>query len=87
MALVRCREKHGHPKGRGGRVYVGYVLPIGYPETAVVCGRCDRPGVVWLDESDAEAFRQGRRVFEVGSNAVKVRVAEGEKRIRKTSED
>ena len=48
MALVRC-EQH-RPQGRS-HDYVQAVRPLGYPETAAVCGitGCNRPGLLWLD--------------------------------------
>lgn len=75
MALVRC-EDHFPDEGGRGTDYVVAVEPVGYPETAVVCGRKDhnRPGYVLLDESEHELFKQGQRVFEPHTNAVHVKV-------------
>jgi len=74
MALCRC-VKHGWPKGRNGREYVASVEPVGYPDTAVICGlsNCDEPGLIWLDEGDLEEYYKGERVFTGSSNFTKVK--------------
>jgi hypothetical protein len=74
VALVRCTAC-GSPRGRTRR-YVVAVKPVGYPETAAICGRakCVYPGLVWLDESEKAAYDSGERIFKVPNAAVKVRV-------------
>jgi hypothetical protein len=74
MALVRCK-RCGKPKGRTHR-YVLSVEPVGYPDTAAICGLsgCERPGLVWLDEDEKSAYARGQRVFRVPNAAVKIRV-------------
>lgn len=67
MALSRCLEAHSPPQGRSN-VYQAYVLPLGYPDTALVCGNCDRPGAIWLTPEEARAYDSGERAFE-GPNA------------------
>jgi hypothetical protein len=73
MALVRC-EKHGRPNGRT-RNYVGNVKPIGFPDTAAVRGlhKCENPGLIWLEQHELEAYRQGQRVFYGESSVMKAR--------------
>ncbi|HEX9116306.1 MAG TPA: hypothetical protein VGA61_09580 [Anaerolineae bacterium] len=77
MALVRC-YKHGNPVGRTNQ-YVMHVRPLGYPETAALCGRrgCAEPGLVWLTVEEEFAYLKGERVFDLPVAAIKVRV-EGE---------
>lgn len=74
MALVRC-DHHGRPE-RGIRVYSKSVRPMGFPDTAAVCGRagCLNPGMVWLDADDAQAYQKGVRIFPVPNAGVKVKV-------------
>lgn len=74
MALVRCKQC-GRPRGIR-RTYVTSVQPLGYPETAAICGRagCERPGLVWLDEQDKAEYERGKRVFSVPNAAVKIKV-------------
>ena len=74
MALVRC-EQHGRPE-RGTRVYRLSVRPLGFPNTAAICGRagCMRPGMVWLDTGDAQAYQKGVRIFPVPNAGIKVKV-------------
>jgi hypothetical protein len=67
MALCRCLEEHSWPAGRRSN-YVSYVLPLGYPDTALVCGLCSRPGVIWLTQPEENAYQRGDRIFE-GPNA------------------
>jgi hypothetical protein len=51
------------------------VHPVGYPETALVCGRpdCYQPGIIWLESDESAAYDNGERVFQLQTNAVKVR--------------
>ena len=67
MSLCRCLELHSHPKGRT-TTYVAYVKPLGYPNTALICGLCNNPGVLWLDSSEVKAYLNGTRIFS-GPNA------------------
>ncbi len=75
MALIRC-QMHGNPEGVT-RKYVMSVKPVGYPDTAAICGRkdCLNPGLVWLDEDEVRAYRTGWRVFSVPNAGVKVQVS------------
>ena len=74
MALVRC-EGHGNPQGRTADYVIG-LEPVGYPETAAVCGLkdCVSPGLVWLTEVEYNAYRNGEHIFQLATYAVKVRV-------------
>jgi len=79
MALARC-EKHGHPRGQRGNVYLQMpLLPVGYPNTGVVCGnaRCEEPAQIWVVETEMRGYRAGERIFGFGRphiGFVKVRV-------------
>ena len=74
MALVRC-EGCGRPRRRT-RTYVLAVQPVGYPDTAAVCGRseCAQPGLVWLSEEEKVEYDRGQCIFSVPSAAVKIKV-------------
>ncbi len=74
MALVRC-SRHGNPEGRTNH-YVTSVCPLGYPNTAALCGRkgCKEPGLVWLTVEEEFAYLKGERVFDLPVAAMKVRV-------------
>ncbi len=52
MAVCRCGA---HPPKGSKRRYVTSVLPVGFPETAVVSGStlC-----VWLEEHELEAYNR-----------------------------
>lgn len=73
MALVRC-EDCGKPRGRT-RKYIKSVEPVGFPETAAVCGSrsCGNPGLVWLEAHEWRLYGQGERVFELPTGASKIR--------------
>ncbi len=72
MALVRC-ENCGNPRGRT-RTYVRYVLPLGHPNSGLVCGTedCQRPGFIWLESDEARAYERGERIFRLPTNVAKV---------------
>ena len=62
MALSRCLKFHAWPKGRTQQ-YMGYVMPVGYPNSSLICGLCEQPGVIWIDMKEAIAYANGVRVF------------------------
>lgn len=80
MALVRCHV-HGRPRGRT-QVYVLEVKPVGFPQTAAICGlkRCENPGSVWLTAEEESAYEKGQRIFEVPNAAVKIKVELGHRK-------
>jgi hypothetical protein len=59
MVLCRCLTNHSWPQGRKGDNYVGYVMPLGYPKTALICGLCDAPGVIWLTVPEKKEYGTG----------------------------
>lgn len=78
MALVRCEICGVKPVGQHGykRTYSRHVEPLGYPETAVVCGvpSCSRPGLIWLEPTEAKEYEEKRkRVFGLQTNTTKIR--------------
>ena len=66
--LVRCVN---HPS----EAYSHSVDPIGYPDTAAVCGRsgCEKPGKILLKDTEWAAYGSGQRVFGANNNFTKVR--------------
>lgn len=76
MALARCTN-HGYPTGRNGNEYSRKaVKPVGYPDTAAMCGRtdCEHPAMIWLLVEERREYDQGERVFSVSSKVIRVRV-------------
>jgi hypothetical protein len=80
MAIVRCQD---HPPRNTN--YAIAVKPVGYPETALICGREDSDhseiGWVYLLPDEYEKYQSGRRVFglwgpDSSSSAAKVRVSD-----------
>lgn len=76
MSIARCQEC-GKPKGRTHN-YVKKAEPLGYPNTAIVCGSkgCENSAYVWLSEEEAKEFENGQRVFPFPTFAVKVKVSD-----------
>jgi hypothetical protein len=74
MALVRCKD-HPPNNDRAKSPYTSYVLPVGHPQTAVICGRksCEHSAYLWLNEWEQLRHKQGARIFQVGSYPLKVR--------------
>jgi hypothetical protein len=54
------------------------VRPVGYPDTAIICGSlsCLEPGLIWLEPDEAEAYNRGKRTFGAVTASMKMR-AEG----------
>jgi len=57
--LVRCDD---HPSTEK---YKHRVDPVGYPDTAAICGRpdCTKPGRILLDEVEWKMYQNGQRVL------------------------
>lgn len=80
MAIVRCQD---HPPRN--TKYAIAVEPVGYPDTALVCGRetgnHDEIWWVYLLPEEYEEYQDGERVFglwgpDSSSTAAKVRVSD-----------
>lgn len=71
MALARC-EECGKPIGRN-RKYFGNVEPLGYPNTALICGKkgCSNPGLIWLEAYEWKEYQSGKTIFEPPTASVK----------------
>lgn len=74
MAVMRCRA-HA-PQGRT-RDYVAAVKPVGFPNSALVCGskRCEEPAFIWLEGAEKVDYDSGRRIFSAFTDTMKVRAA------------
>lgn len=77
MALVRC-IKHSPPDSPD---YVGYGFPLGFPNSAAICGRKNKDecfkeqGLVWLSADEGNSFNQGENIFSLKGHAdVKIQV-------------
>ena len=75
MGIVRC-QKCGRPTTNVTQPYVASMQPIGYPNTAAICGHkdCRDPGLVWLTNAENIQYQQGERIFRLPTYAIKVRV-------------
>lgn len=63
--LVRCNN---HPS----KTYSHSARPVGYPHTAAICGRCDRPGMLLLNDAEWKAYQAGQTAFSFNSNIMQV---------------
>jgi len=66
--LVRCED---HPSKQ--KQYSHIVDAVGHPDTAAICGRCDKAGRILPNEKEWKAYRQGQRIFSFNSYVMKVR--------------
>lgn len=75
MAISRCHNC-GKPTKNVKEEYKASVHPIGYPDTAAICGsnHCYCPGLVWLTAGELAEYRKGRRIFELKTNSVRIKV-------------
>jgi len=74
VALARCENHRPRPFRYGG-----FALPIGFPNTAAICGRarCEAPAYIWLTASEARDHARGIRIFTLpNSAATKLRVSD-----------
>lgn len=79
MAIVHCQD---HPPRTTN--YAVVVEPVGYPETALICGREEdhnTTGWVYLLPNEYKGFQNGKRVFGLwgpnsSSTAAKVQVSD-----------
>lgn len=76
MALVRCLDRHSPPAGRRHR-YVCSVQPVGYPNTALICGipDCNNPGVIWHDQNEKEKYKKNIKTEKENSKFYKISVS------------
>jgi hypothetical protein len=74
MTLARCKN-HPPQNDRAKHPFTGFTLPLGYPETAALCGRnkCTEPAQLWLTEGEQVEHTNGTRVFDLGNKILKVR--------------
>ena len=74
MAIMRCKA---HTRKRAERNYIAAVEPLGYPNTALMCGStaCESPAFIWLEQHEKAAFDRGQRIFKSFTATMKVRAA------------
>lgn len=72
MAIMRCPD---HKPRRTTRDYAGNVEPVGFPETALVCGSkyCREPALIWLEANEMSAYATGERIFQAFTASMKVK--------------
>lgn len=77
MAYAKC-DAHGPHEGRTHTYLPEPALPVGYPNSAVICsaGECERPAKIYLTAEEWAEYRAGRRIFRYPREGVKVALAE-----------
>lgn len=77
MAIVRC-NKHPVHYIQARNYYVRRVEPIGYPETAALCGKrdCVNPGYIWLTLEEHDQYIKGKRCFPLDTALVTIAVSD-----------
>jgi hypothetical protein len=77
MALARCKQ-HPPDRSRSAFPYSAFACPIGYPKTAVICGRgdCEEPAVLWLTRSEQADHGHGCRIFADRAHTAKIRASD-----------
>jgi hypothetical protein len=76
MVIVRCPNCLTRAP-RLSKVFLTLAEPVGYPESAVICGvaGCNEVALVLMQGLDAIEYRGGQRViFSIANNKAKVRV-------------
>ncbi len=66
MAICRCLEHLNLKEDKRREFeYTHYALPLGYPNSSIVCGlrHCTANAVVLLNEIEVKDFHKGIRVF------------------------
>jgi hypothetical protein len=73
VVICRCHNHAGAELVKLG--YIFSVHPIGYPDTAVICGikGCQCPALVWLKKEDLAAYQASKRIFDIPNQALKVK--------------
>jgi len=53
---------------------VRHVFPVGYPYSAIICGKptCLNPGLIWLEDKESKAYKKGQRIFSLQTATTKV---------------
>jgi hypothetical protein len=75
MALARC-ESCGAPDGRT-KTYSGKkYLPVGHPQSGLVCGakNCRNAALIWLTLEEERDYQKGERIFGMDTATSKVHV-------------
>ena len=77
MAIVRCKE-HPVRLDLATNRYVKIAEPLGYPNTAAICGigHCNEPGLVWLTDEELDESNTGNRYFMAKTYTVKIKVSD-----------
>jgi hypothetical protein len=67
--LIRC-DDHPSPER-----YSHQVDPVGYPDTAAICGRvlCTKPGRILLNDAEWKRYQGGQRIMEGPNNFTKIK--------------
>lgn len=75
MAIARCGEGH-LDRNRTKKNYTAVRLPVGFPDSGVICGNpsCSTVAQIFLTEAEDIDYQKGQRIFSFDSRAAKVKV-------------
>ena len=75
MAIARCADC-GRPIANKPPQYSSNHLPVGHPESGVICGtkNCEKPATIWLKADEEQEYQNGQRIFDIRTNSAKVKV-------------
>ena len=73
MAIARC-DKCGRPQAAKPPDYVQKHLPVGFPNSGVICGTkdCENQPNIWLKADEEERYQQGARIFSIHTHTAKI---------------
>lgn len=82
--LCRC-ETHGWPD-EGSYPYVAKVEPAGASNEAIICGRCETPGDIYLNVREYDDYEDdGKRLYTLEKeNIIQFRVSDSPEEVRES---
>jgi hypothetical protein len=75
MAIMRCKLHSPSTSGTSRR-FRGYAKPVGYPNTAAICGKegCEAPARLWLSDAEMSQYERGARIFIVRTYSARIKI-------------
>ena len=78
MAIIRCLSC-GRPTHnvKPPSYVVTPFEPPNHPDSGLICGKpnCENPGLIWLKANEADEYTSGTRIFQIPTQAAKIRAA------------
>ena len=63
-----------HPRSNRTE-YIAYLFPVGYPNSALICGikNCEKNGLIWINRNEMSDYEEGERIFSGLTSVVKMK--------------